>query len=300
MALKVLYEVTDGANWTNNADWLSDKPLGEWFGVTTDANGRVTHLELANNGLSGVLPSSLGDLTHLQELVFFNNALSGALPSSLGALTHLKLLWLGRNQLSGSLPSWLGNLINLERLWLGYNQLSGALPSSLGNLTDLESLWLGYNQLSGALPSSLCNLINLEELNLSDMQLCAPSAASFQRWLAGVDDKEGVVDCPEFTEEGDRAQLAEMLREIDALIGDAVGASIEDCRYVGLGSKPCGGPWEYIVYSVSSTDSTALAERLAAYEAFEDEMNRRYMYVSDCSVPNEPVLVYKDGRCLAE
>lgn len=89
-----------------------------------------------------------------------------------------------------------------------------------------------------------------------------------------------------------------MRREINALIGDAVGASIEDCRYVGLGSKPCGGSWEY--YSVSSTDSTALAERLAAYEAFEDEMNRRYGYESDCSLPNEPVLVYRDGRCLAE
>ena len=102
------------------------------------------------------------------------------------------------------------------------------------------------------------------------------------------------------TEEGDRAQLMEMRREIDALVGDAPGASIKDCRDAGLGSKPCGGPWEYIVYSVSSTDSTALAERLTAYEAFEAEMNERYGYLSDCSVPNIPVLVYKDGRCGAE
>ena len=57
------------------------------------------------------------------------------------------------------------------------------------------------------------------------------------------------------TEEGDRTQLADMRREIDALVGDAAGASIDDCRYLGLGAKPCGGPWEYAIYSASSTDS---------------------------------------------
>ena len=102
------------------------------------------------------------------------------------------------------------------------------------------------------------------------------------------------------TEVGDRAQLVEMRREIDALVGDAEGASIADCRYAGLGSKPCGGPWEYIVYSVSSTDSTALVQRLTAYEAFEAEMNMRYGYVSDCSVPAMPVLAFTNGRCIAE
>ena len=102
------------------------------------------------------------------------------------------------------------------------------------------------------------------------------------------------------TEEGDRTQLAEMRREIDALIGDAAGASIADCRYAGVGSKPCGGPWEFVIYSASSTDSTALAERLTAYNAFEAEMNERYGLASDCSVPNAPVLAYRDGRCVAE
>ena len=30
--LTVLYNALDGANWTNNANWLSDEPLGEWYG----------------------------------------------------------------------------------------------------------------------------------------------------------------------------------------------------------------------------------------------------------------------------
>lgn len=106
-----------------------------------------------------------------------------------------------------------------------------------------------------------------------------------------------VEDEEQRTEEGDRTRLMEMRQEIDALIGDATGSSIADCRYAGIGAKPCGGPWEYIVYSVSSTDSTALAERLAAYDAFEAEMNELYGYLSDCSVPNIPVLVFEGGRC---
>ena len=116
----------------------------------------------------------------------------------------------------------------------------------------------------------------------------------------GEDEQQTEEEEEQRTEEEDRAQLMEMRRQIDALVGDAAGVSIADCRYAGLGAKPCGGPWEYIVYSASSTDSTALAERLTAHGAFEAETNERYGYVSDCSVPNIPVLTYTDGRCGAE
>ena len=46
-ALEALYNATDGPNWLNNDNWLSDAPLGEWYGVDTDASGRVTGLVLA-------------------------------------------------------------------------------------------------------------------------------------------------------------------------------------------------------------------------------------------------------------
>ena len=42
-ALVELYNATDGANWTNNTNWLSDEPMREWHGVVTDegTGGRV-------------------------------------------------------------------------------------------------------------------------------------------------------------------------------------------------------------------------------------------------------------------
>ena len=34
-ALVALYEATDGPNWVDNGNWLTDAPLGEWYGVDT-------------------------------------------------------------------------------------------------------------------------------------------------------------------------------------------------------------------------------------------------------------------------
>ena len=57
--LVALYFATDGPNWTNNTNWLSNAPLGEWHGVTTDDSARVVKLVLSDNNLSGRLPRGL-------------------------------------------------------------------------------------------------------------------------------------------------------------------------------------------------------------------------------------------------
>ena len=51
--LVALYNATDGDNWTVRTNWLSDRPVGEWYGVTTDGDGRVTGLALSDNNLHG-------------------------------------------------------------------------------------------------------------------------------------------------------------------------------------------------------------------------------------------------------
>ena len=45
-ALEALYDTTNGANWANNTNWNSSAPLDQWYGVFTNANGRVTQLVL--------------------------------------------------------------------------------------------------------------------------------------------------------------------------------------------------------------------------------------------------------------
>ncbi len=175
--LTVLYEATDGRNWRDNTNWLTDKPLGEWYGVNTDASGRVTELQLSgwwefeenhyvDWGLSGPVPAELGGLTRLEHLDLAINKLSGPIPVELGSLANLEYLHLGRNELTGPIPVELAGLANLGSLLLGGNELSGTIPVELGGLANLANLDLGDNDLTGTIPSELGGLNNLRRLNL--------------------------------------------------------------------------------------------------------------------------------------
>lgn len=67
-ALATLYRATGGPNWINNENWLTDAPLQDWYGVTTDEDGRVIKLVLSANGLMGAIPSELASLDRLRVL----------------------------------------------------------------------------------------------------------------------------------------------------------------------------------------------------------------------------------------
>ena len=170
-ALVALYNATGGANWGNNRNWLSNAPMGEWHGVITDSDGRVTHLYLDDNQLTGEIPAELGNLTNLEVLSLSNNQLTGEIPAELGDLTNLEVLYLHNNQLTGSIPVELGNLTNLEWLHLYSNQLTGEIPVELGNLANLQTLYLNNNQLTGEIPAELGSLTNVEVLRLASNQL---------------------------------------------------------------------------------------------------------------------------------
>ena len=91
-ALVALYNATNGENWFESDNWLSDAPLGEWYGVNTNDDGRVIALDLNFNGLSGEIPAELGSLSHLVRLSLGGNSLSGEIPAELGSLSNLREL----------------------------------------------------------------------------------------------------------------------------------------------------------------------------------------------------------------
>ena len=88
-ALAALYHATDGPNWANKTNWLSDEPIGEWYGVLTDADGRVIDLVLVRNQLTGTIPPEIGQLSSLEFLDLSGNQLTGEIPSELGQLVGL-------------------------------------------------------------------------------------------------------------------------------------------------------------------------------------------------------------------
>ena len=172
--LEVFYDSTGGAGWPNRTNWKTSAPLGEWHGVTTDTAGRVTGLSLRDNGLTGLIPPTLGDLASLRSLFLSSNALTGPIPGALGSLVNLESLSLWGNELTGPVPAWLGNLTRLRSLSLSSNALTGPIPGALGSLVNLESLSLWGNELTGPVPAWLGNLTRLRSLSLSSNALTGP------------------------------------------------------------------------------------------------------------------------------
>ena len=159
-ALVALYESTDGENWQQNRNWLSDAPLSDWHGVSTDGDGRVVALELSGNNLVGTLPPELSTLTRLALLDVSANHLRGVIPSGLASLASLRVLLLNGNELTGRVPPELGGLSSLVILALHHNLLRGEVPEQLGDLANLLALsvWEG-NQLAGAIPEVLAHAL---------------------------------------------------------------------------------------------------------------------------------------------
>ena len=170
-ALVTFYNATNGPQWRDNTNWLSEAPLHQWYGVETDTTGRVMLLSLSDNWVDGEIPPELGNLSKLRRLDLAGNLLSGKIPAELGNLPHLKSLQLYENQLSGGIPAELVNLARLKSLWLHSNQLTGGIPAELGDLINLETITLSDNQLSGEIPAEFGNLANLENINIERNQL---------------------------------------------------------------------------------------------------------------------------------
>ncbi|MDE2764499.1 MAG: hypothetical protein OXK74_17230 [Gemmatimonadota bacterium] len=172
--LTEVYNSLGGPGWDARDNWASDAPLGTWYGVTTDSEGRVTGLNLNGNGLTGSIPAVTGSLKALDTLDLGRNALSGSIPPELGNLTRLVYLNLHDNGrtlfadgLAGPIPPELGDLRSLQQLILSQNDLTGPIPPGLGNLRHLLRLSLSGNDLTGAIPSELGDLNELAILDLS-------------------------------------------------------------------------------------------------------------------------------------
>ena len=82
--LERFYEKTGGEDWSDNENWTSEEPPGQWFGVETNEDDEVISLRLPGNGLSGETPRELLCLSELVELALWDNdGLSGEVPQEL-------------------------------------------------------------------------------------------------------------------------------------------------------------------------------------------------------------------------
>ena len=102
----------------------------------------------------------------------------------------------------------------------------------------------------------------------------------------------------DFDESDDLAKLAEIRNEISVIVGEAACSEQTECRLIGLGAKPCGGPWKYLIYSSVETDTTGLKEKVKEYNDWNLEINKTYGYFSYCTMAELAELECLEGKCV--
>jgi hypothetical protein len=144
IALMAFYEATNGDNWTNNTNWMTDPVVGNWYGVNVEA-GHVTQLNLIGDAnIDGDGLKHLSDLTSLTYLHLGNTSVSGDI-SAVSNLTSLTRLYLGTTSVSGDISA-VSNLTSLNILHLGttsgFGYTSTALPTWSGTNIQIYNLSL--------------------------------------------------------------------------------------------------------------------------------------------------------------
>ena len=95
----------------------------------------------------------------------------------------------------------------------------------------------------------------------------------------------------------ERKALDDLAKEIRELADTAICSDNFTCEVIGFGSKPCGGNWEYLVYS-NAIDVAAFTSKVNTYNALEKKFNAKYEIMSDCSVVNPPdEIICDNGKC---
>ena len=224
-ALVELYNSTNGHEWRNNENWLSDLPLSAWYGVRVDWEGRVTHLDLRGNDLRGRLIPELGQLDRLIWLDLSFNMLSGPIPPEIGFLNRLRRLSIQHSHLSGEIPVEIAELTSLWILYLDNNEISGRLPDAIGQMTNLEQLGLSGNNLSGVIPQEFVGLVNLRYLGLASNRL----TGTFPSWVRNLSNLERLtLGDNQLT--GDLSLISEDLEELAHLkIFSVAGNNFSGC-----------------------------------------------------------------------
>lgn len=94
-------------------------------------------------------------------------------------------------------------------------------------------------------------------------------------------------DIHPLTYEDKRADLNIYKDSIEGLAATSVCNENTECLFIGFGSKPCGGPLTYLIYT-NSIDVDQLLLWVEDYNHLEQELNEEWGIVSDCSIVNPP------------
>lgn len=95
-------------------------------------------------------------------------------------------------------------------------------------------------------------------------------------------------------------QLQQLRETISRLVATPTASTVESCQVVAYGSKPCGGPSEWLIYSREVTDEEQLLPLVDEYNRLTDFYNQQEGLMSDCAVLAPIQLRVENGVCVAD
>ena len=99
--------------------------------------------------------------------------------------------------------------------------------------------------------------------------------------------------------ESDAEAAARLRQEIAAVVSDASWCrNIVNCRVVGLGARPCGGPEEYVAFSIWNNTGDELRNLVTEYNLLKEELMLDSEAVGTCEVLRKPNADCVQSRCV--
>ncbi|WP_157804927.1 hypothetical protein [Confluentibacter lentus] len=105
-------------------------------------------------------------------------------------------------------------------------------------------------------------------------------------------------DDANLTKEQEQQELVALKQRIENLAETSVCNENTQCKFIAFGSKPCGGPWGYLIYS-TSIDVEELESKVGEYNQKQSDFNTKYGIISDCSAVMPPTsLTCENNTCI--
>jgi len=108
--------------------------------------------------------------------------------------------------------------------------------------------------------------------------------------------KDLEVGTPEYTDIQERA--AALRQQIRDIVKMPNADNIQQCKFVGVGHRPCGGPESYTLYSTKNTDEDALLPVVEEYNQLRKAIDEKEGMVSTCEVLPKPGISLNGGVCM--
>ncbi|CAB9501780.1 LRR receptor-like serine threonine-protein kinase At4g08850 [Seminavis robusta] len=183
-ALATFYYSTRGDYWVKKQGWLDWETnecyweqipvdMGQNLSpeVNCNANGEIKALAFWDaNSMEGTIPPEISLLGKSLQSIELNRQLElkGTIPTVVGLLIKLTQLVLSATNIDGSFPTELGQLQSLQLLHFHMTPIHGHIPAEIGQLRNLSALNLARTDLTGSVPGELYKLPGLQMLAIEE------------------------------------------------------------------------------------------------------------------------------------